>query len=70
MDASSEVSVYHAEVVCVAPRKKPRAPNHIWTDEETGVFLSLMQGDETTIGYFNSKKLNPRITLEPPQSST
>ena len=60
MDASSEVSVYHAEVVCVAPRKKPKAPralNHIWTDEETGVFLSLMQGDETTIGYFNRMKL-------------
>ena len=33
------------EVVCVAP-------SIIWLDEETGVFLSLMQGDETTIGYF------------------
>ena len=55
-----EVSVSRAEVVCVAPKKKPRAsraPSHIWTDEETGVFLSLMQGDETRIGYFNTMKL-------------
>ena len=46
-----------AEVVCVAPKKKPRAPSHIWPDEETDVFLSLMQGDEMTIGYFNRMKL-------------
>ena len=61
MDASHEVSVSQAEVVCVAPRKKPRAPrapSHIWTNEETGVFLSLMQGNETTIGYFNRMKLH------------
>ena len=45
------------EVVWVAPKKKPRAPSHVWTDEETGVFLSLMQGNETTIGYFNRMKL-------------
>ena len=45
------------EVVCVAPKKKPRAPSHIWTDEETGVFLSPMPGNETTIGYFNRMKL-------------
>ena len=44
------------EVVCVAPKKKPRAPSHIWTDEETGVFLSLMQGDETTLRYFNANE--------------
>ena len=37
--------------------RKPRAPSHIWTDEETDVFLSLMQGDETTIGYFNRMNL-------------
>ena len=41
--------------VCVAPREKARAPTHSWTDEEMGVFLSLMQGDETTIGDFNRK---------------
>ena len=41
--------------VFVAPREKARAPSHIWTDEEMGVFLSLMQGDETTIGDFNQK---------------
>ena len=40
----------------VAPKKKARAPSHIWTNEETGVFLSLIQGDETTIGYFNRMK--------------
>ena len=60
MDASSEVSVTLAEVVCVYPRKKPRAPrapSHIWTKEETGVFMSLMQGDETTLGNFNRMKL-------------
>ena len=44
-------------VVCVAPKKKARAPGCIWTDEETGAFLSFMQGDETTIGYFNRMKL-------------
>ena len=42
-------------VVCVAPREKARALSHIWTDEEAGVFLFLMQGDETTIGDFNRK---------------
>ena len=42
-------------VVCVAPREKARALSHIWTDEETGDFLSLMQGDETAIGDFNRK---------------
>ena len=41
--------------VCVAPREKARAPSHIWTDEEMGVFLSLVQGDETTTGDFNRK---------------
>ena len=46
-------------VACVAPKKKARAPSHIWTDEETGVFfLSLWQGDETTIRYCNRMKLN------------
>ena len=38
-------------------KKKATAPSHIWTDDETGVFLFLMQGDKTMIGYFNRKKL-------------
>ena len=38
-----------ADVVCVAPKKKARGLSHIWTDEDAGVFLSLMQGDETTM---------------------
>ena len=45
------------DVVCVPPEKKERAPSHIRTNEDAGVFLSLMQGDETTIGYFNRMKL-------------
>ena len=53
MDVEPTVCLSPADidVVCVAPKKKARALSHIWTDEETGVFLSLMQGDETTIGY-------------------
>ena len=39
--------------VLLQKRKRELAPGYIWMDEETGVFLSLMQGDKTTIGYFN-----------------
>ena len=38
-------------------------------DEETGVFLSLMQGDKTTIGYFNWMKLkNEKIKKKMPRT--
>ena len=48
--------------VLLQKRKRELAPGYIWMDEETGVFLSLMQGDKTTIGYFNWMKLkNKRI---------
>ena len=41
------LSTADVDVVCVAPKKKARlAPGYIWMDEETGVFLSLMQGDD------------------------
>ena len=43
--------------VLLQKRKRELAPGYIWMDEETGVFLSLMQGDKTTIGYFNWMKL-------------
>ena len=57
-DVEPTVFFSPADIFCVAQKKKKRrAPSHIWTDEETGVFLSLMQGDETTIGYFNRMKL-------------
>ena len=58
MDVEPTVCLSPADVdiICVAPKKKVSAPSHIWTDKETGVFLSLMQGDETTIGYFNRMK--------------
>ena len=43
--------------VLLQKRKRQIAPGYIWMDEETGVFLSLMQGDKTTIGYINWMKL-------------
>ena len=43
--------------VLLQKRKRELAPGYIFIDEETGVFLSLMQGDETTIGV----KLKNRI---------
>ena len=43
--------------VLLQKKKRELAPGYIWMDEETGVFLSLMQGDKTTIGYFNWMKL-------------
>ena len=61
---SLSLSPANVDVVCVtAPGEKARAPSHTWTDEETGFFLSLMQGDEMTIGYFNRIKLKkmPRM---------
>ena len=51
------------DVVCVARKKTlraPRAPSHIWTDEETIVFLSLMQGDET----FNEAEAEVAVAAE------
>ena len=46
--------------VLLQKRKRELAPGFFWMDEETGVFLSLMQGDKTTIGYFNWMKLKKK----------
>ena len=63
------VSLLPTSFVLLQKRKRELAPGYIWMDEETGVFLSLMQGDKTTIGYEakklkNKKKEMPRTKLK------
>ena len=72
MDVEPTVCLSPADVdvVCVPTKKKARALSHIWTDEDAGVFLSLMQGDETTIGYFNRMKLKRCRLRSPWRKST
>lgn len=41
-------------------KRKARAPAHVWTDEETRVFLSLMKGDGDQPGFFSRIK-NKRL---------
>ena len=69
MDVEPTVCLSPADVavICVAPKKKARAPGYIWTDEETGFFLSLMQGGET-IGYFNRMKLKLKKKKKMPRT--
>ena len=52
------LSTADVDVVCVAPKKKARDSPGLYLDGRgDGCFLSLVQGDETTIGYFTRMKL-------------
>ena len=60
------LSTADVDVVCVAPKKKARASPGLYLYRRgDGCFLSLMQCDETTIGYFNRMKLkNTKIIIK------
>ena len=45
------LSCWHRRRLCCSKRECESPESYL--DKETGVFLSLMQGDETTIGYFH-----------------
>ena len=52
------LSTADVDVVCVAPKKKAIDSPGLYLDRRgDGGFLSLVQGDETTIGYFTRMKL-------------
>ena len=55
------LSTADVDVVCVAPKKKARDSPGLYLDGRgDGCFLSLVQGDETTIGYFTRMKLKKK----------